>query len=112
MKKDQGWLAASTEASAANSHSLASLRLRRSAGHQSVAQIAEVEQDRAAFENRDIAVGQPRHLAEGLMGEMLALRSRNGVLSTAIGQPASSSASAPAGRAHSPSAALEPNRRW
>src|SRR6266404_2125850 len=38
MKKDQGWLAASTEASAANSHSLASLRPRRSAGQMFVDQ--------------------------------------------------------------------------
>lgn len=29
-----------------------------------------MKQDRAAFEDRDVSVGQPRHLAEGLVSEM------------------------------------------
>jgi hypothetical protein len=41
-----------------------------------------MEQDRAALEDRDVAIGQPGRLAEGLMREMLAFRSRNGALST------------------------------
>ena len=79
---DQGRLAISTELSAANTHSIASLRPRGSAGISCRTQLAEMEQDRAALEDRDVAIGQPRHLAEGLVREMRGFRSPNGTLST------------------------------
>jgi hypothetical protein len=41
-----------------------------------------MEQDCAALEDREVAIGQPRHLAERLMREMVGIRSRNGTLST------------------------------
>jgi len=35
--------------------------------------LSEVKQNRAALEDREIAIGQPRHLAEWLVREMLRL---------------------------------------
>ena len=86
MNSDQGRLAASTELSAANSHSLASLRAVRIGGHQRVAALAEMQQDRAALEDREVAIGQPRHLAEGLVREMLGLPIAERRALDAIGQ--------------------------
>jgi hypothetical protein len=87
LHSDQGRLAISTELSAANSHSIASLRPRGSAGISAVAALAEVKQDRAALEDRDVAVGQPRHLAEGLVREMLGVAIAERHALDAIGQP-------------------------
>ena len=82
----QGRLAISTELSAANTHSIASLRPRGSAGISAVLQLAEMKQDRAALEDRDVAIGQPRHLAEGLVREMLGLPVAKRHALDAIGQ--------------------------
>ena len=74
LKKDQGWLAASTEAIAANSHSFTSLRPRglptaryANGRHQRVTQFAKMKQNGPTLEDRDVTISQPRHLPEGLM---------------------------------------------
>jgi hypothetical protein len=46
-----------------------------------------MKQDCAALEDRDIATGQPRHLAERLMGEMLGTAIAKWHALDAIGQP-------------------------
>src|SRR5713226_4770772 len=46
-----------------------------------------VEQDRAALEDRDVSIGQPRHLAKGLVREMLGIPSAKWHALDAIGQP-------------------------
>ena len=76
MKKDQGWLAASTEVERREQPFLGLAAAARIGGHQLVAELAEMEQDRAALEDRDVAIGQPRHLAEGLVREMLGASDR------------------------------------
>src|SRR5258708_40278812 len=46
-----------------------------------------MKQDRAALEDRDVSIGQPRHLAEGLVREMLGIPSAKWHALDAIGQP-------------------------
>src|SRR5580704_9479954 len=46
-----------------------------------------MKQDRAALEDRDVSIGQPRHLAEGLVREMLGIPSAEWHALDAIGQP-------------------------
>src|SRR5262245_47994487 len=46
-----------------------------------------MKQDRAALEDRDVSIGQPRHLAEGLMREMLGTPSAKWRAHDTIGQP-------------------------
>src|SRR3981081_1210186 len=45
-----------------------------------------MKQDRAALEDRDVSIGQPRHLAEGLVREMLGIPSAKWHALDAIGQ--------------------------
>src|SRR6516165_3705304 len=45
-----------------------------------------MKQDRAALEDRDVSIGQPRHLAEGLVSEMLGVPSAKRRALNAIGQ--------------------------
>src|SRR3982074_2988707 len=45
-----------------------------------------MKQDRAALEDRDVSIGQPRHLAEGLVREMLGIPSAEWHALDAIGQ--------------------------
>ncbi len=87
----QGRLAISTELSAANSHCTfgAPTRVDR---QYIVAALAQMEQDRTALEDREIPVGQPRHLTERLMREMLGAPSTKRHALDAVGNPASSSA--------------------
>jgi hypothetical protein len=37
-----------------------------------------MKQNRAALEDRDLSIGQPRHLAEGLVRKMLDIPAPNG----------------------------------
>src|SRR3979409_1586355 len=46
-----------------------------------------MKQDRAALEDRDVSIGQPRHLAEGLVREMLGIPSAKLPALGGIGQP-------------------------
>src|SRR4030081_2888086 len=46
-----------------------------------------MKQDRAALEDRDVSIGQPRYLAEGLVREMLGIPSAEWHAFDAIGQP-------------------------
>src|SRR5262249_30367818 len=46
-----------------------------------------MKQDRAALEDRDVSIGQPRHLPEGLMREMLGIPSAKWHALDAVGQP-------------------------
>src|SRR5690242_9137961 len=45
-----------------------------------------MKQDRAALEDRDVSIGQPRHLAEGLVREMPRIPRAKGRAVDAIGQ--------------------------
>src|SRR5882724_6763272 len=46
-----------------------------------------MKQDRAALEDRDVSIGQPRHLAKWLVREMLGIPSAKWHALDAIGQP-------------------------
>src|SRR6516162_10962594 len=46
-----------------------------------------MKQDRAALEDRDVSIGQPRHLAEGLVRELLGALTTKWRALDAIGQP-------------------------
>src|SRR5262245_29260471 len=46
-----------------------------------------MKQDRAALEDRDVSIREPRHLAEGLVREMLGIPSAKWHALDAIGQP-------------------------
>src|SRR6266849_3873698 len=46
-----------------------------------------MKQDRAALEDREVSIGQPRHLAEGLVREMLGIPNAKWHALDAIGQP-------------------------
>src|SRR4051794_1975461 len=46
-----------------------------------------MKQDRAALEDRDVSIGQPWHLAEGLVREMLGVPSAKWHALDAIGKP-------------------------
>src|SRR5215470_10476748 len=46
-----------------------------------------MKQDGAALEDRDVSIGQPRHLPEGLMREMLGIPSVKWHALDAVGQP-------------------------
>ena len=65
----QGRLAISTELSAANTHSTTSPR-RAGPRASACRSFPQVQQDRPALEQREVAVGQPRNLAERLVREM------------------------------------------
>jgi hypothetical protein len=55
--------------------------------HQRVTTLAQMKQDRAALEDREIPVGQPRNLAEGLVREMVRLAAVKRRALDAIGEP-------------------------
>jgi hypothetical protein len=61
---------------------LPSLRHAAARQQQGVAALAQVKQDCASLEDRDVFVDQPRHLAEGLVCECSAFRLLNGTLSS------------------------------
>jgi hypothetical protein len=46
--------------------------------HQHITTLAQMKQNRAALEDRDLSIGQPRHLAEGLVRKMLDIPAPNG----------------------------------
>jgi hypothetical protein len=94
LKKDQGWLAASTEAIAANSHCLTSLRpcglpTARYAndGHQQFTSLAQMKQYRTTLKDRDASISQPRHLTKGLVRKMFGIPIAKWHAIDAIGQP-------------------------
>ena len=83
---NQGWLAVSTECERRKQpfHDLApTARIGR---HQLLAPLAQMKQDRAALEDRDVSIGQPRHLAERLVREMRRLPIAKWRALDAIGQ--------------------------
>src|SRR4029077_11963326 len=85
LNRDQGRLAISTELRAANSHSLASLRPTGSAGIRAPLRSPRCSRI-APLSKIEIAIGQPRDLAEGLVREMLDAPSTKRHALDAVGQ--------------------------
>ena len=112
LKKDQGWLAASTDASAANSHSLASLRPRRSAGIS--LSLSSPRWSRIAPLSKIVRSPSVSHgtWPKGWCAKCSGRRSRKACSRRDRAARPLPAPSARAGRAHSRAACREPSRRW